>query len=124
MIMDIANIPILQSIIDVWNVLMYKSADRHKEKYWLLFDNGHYHAITNIKGFLAVDYFCNTCLECFKQKTTFDNHDCNDKDCKKRKQNKDKRNNKDLLHYFSKGVCHGSQAELEQKINEAKVRMS
>ena len=52
-IVDMDNIPILGSKIDVWNVLMYKTDDRKKEKYWVLFYNGHYHAITNIKGFFS-----------------------------------------------------------------------
>ena len=114
--MDIDNIPILKSKIDVWNVLMYKSPDKQKEKYWLLFDKNHYHAITNIKGFLAAKHFCNTCLECFEHKTTFENHDCNNKQCKQKKKNKDKINNKDLMHYFNKDVCKGSNQELEKKI--------
>ena len=111
-VIDMENIPILNSKIDVWNVLMYKSVDRQKEKYWLLYDNNHYHAITNIKGFLAVKYFCDRCLTCFEHKATIEKHECDDKHCKtKLKKNKDKRINKALPHYMSSKECKGSEAE-------------
>ena len=49
------------------------------EQYWLLHDNDHYHSINNIKAFLAVDYFCQPCLQGFTHKKAFDAHQC--KEC-------------------------------------------
>lgn len=106
-IIDMDNIPILGSKIDVWNMLMYKAENRGKEHYWLLFDNSHYHAITNIKGFLSVEYFCNTCFQCFWRKAQFDSHDCQNTGCKKIRYNKDKTNHKELAHYLHPKICKG-----------------
>ena len=133
---DMDNIPILVSKIDVYNALMYKSEARRQEHYWLLFDNNHYHAITNIKGFLSVEYFCSNCLKCFWRKAQFDEHDCRTvaSDCragdcedvgrKKVRLNKDKKNNKELAHYLYPKVCKGSKDELQQKLDSKTERMT
>jgi len=118
-IMDIDNIPILNSKINVWHALMYKAENRNKEQFWLLYGGNHYDAITNIKGFLAVDYFCCKCLQCFKHKETYDNHECGETK-KKKKNNKQSVTDKDLAHYLKSGFCKGSKEELEHKITELK----
>jgi hypothetical protein len=133
---DMGNIPILGSKIDVYNALMYNSEARRQEHYWLLFDNSHYHAITNIKGFLSVEYFCSNCLKCFWRKAQFDEHDCRAvaSDCvtgdcedagrKKVRFNGNRRNNKELAHYLYPKVCKGSKEELQLKLNVARDRES
>ena len=119
--MDINNIPILSSKINVWNALMYKTENRHKEQFWLLYGDNHYDAITNIKGFLAVDYFCCKCLQCFKHKETFDNHECGETK-KKKKINKKSVTDKELAHYLKAAFCKGSKEELEHNIRKKKKK--
>ena len=96
---------------------MYKSDKRNTEKYWLLFDNNHYHTINNIRGFLAVKHFCCKCFQCFEHKETFTNHECSlTRDKKIKTKNKDPRTNKDLAHYLQSGFCKGSEEELSFKL--------
>ena len=46
---------------------MYKSEYNPECKQChLLFDNDHYHCITNIKGCLATCFYCPKCCSCFK----------------------------------------------------------
>ena len=86
--LDLNNIPVLGSKIDVWNILMYKSDNRNTEQYWLLFDENHYHTRNNIRGFLAVKHFCCKCFQCFEHKETFTNHECSlTREKKKNKEN-------------------------------------
>jgi len=78
-VIDLNNIPFLDSNINIWNNLMYKSENKNKNQYYFLYDNieEHYDCIINIKGFLATDYYCNNCLRCFQHKNAFDKHECN-----------------------------------------------
>jgi len=123
-IMNMDNIPVLGSKIDVWNTLMYRSESRGNEVFWLLFDKNHYHAITNIKGFLSVDHFCNTCFKCFWRTAQFEGHECSALGCKKKKQNKDCKNHKQLAHYLQAGVCKGSKEEQELKAEKRSEKHS
>ena len=116
-ILDLNNIPVLGCKIDVWNILMYKTDSKNAEQYWLLFDENHYHAITNIEGFLAVNHFCTKCFRCFEHKETYNKHECNLTGEKKKKINRnDHRTNKDIAHYLKQGFCKGSKEELEQRL--------
>lgn len=55
--------------------LMYKGIDA-VNKEWLLYDNGHFFAITDIKQFLGVDVFCSNCFGCFPKAEQAEGHDC------------------------------------------------
>jgi hypothetical protein len=77
-VISLSNIPILGSSINIWDILLYKSDDRGKEKYFLLYDDiaEHFDAITNIKAFMACDHFCFKCFKTFTDHDAFDNHEC------------------------------------------------
>jgi hypothetical protein len=77
LILDMEQIPILHTTSSIYNSLMYMSKN-HKftATYWLLHDMDHYHSINNIKGFLAIEYFCYECLHGFHIKKTFEGHSC------------------------------------------------
>ena len=69
-VLDANNLPILNTTTNILTSLMYKS--KYNEKYkqcWLLFDDDHYHCITNTKGLLATKFFCKKCCSCFNHKT-------------------------------------------------------
>ena len=68
-VFDIDNLPILNTTTNIYNSLMYKSEynENYKQCY-LLFDNNHFHCITNPKAFLATYYYCSKCCSCFHQK--------------------------------------------------------
>ena len=85
-IIDMENIPVLGSAINIWDVLMYRNEDKHTEKHWLLYDDNHYHVINNITAFCGVRQFCDKCFKCFVHNKEFDNHDCSKITMKKRKQ--------------------------------------
>ena len=71
-VIDMAAIPILGCHeINLWETLMYRSPNRSSGRYWLLFDNNHYHTITDIKGFLGVKHFCHNCFKMHKSKEAF-----------------------------------------------------
>ena len=81
MVVDIEQIPVLNTTSRIYNSLMYKNSSiKSPTKYWLLHDADHYHSINNIERFLAVDYFCPCCLQGFTNKKGFDSHVCNDCD--------------------------------------------
>jgi hypothetical protein len=66
LILDMEQIPILNTTSSIYNSLMYMdSSHKFNATYWLLHDKDHYHSINNIKGFLAIDYFCHECLHGF-----------------------------------------------------------
>ena len=51
-VFDINNLPVLNTTPNIYNSLMYKSGYNPENKQChLLFDNDHYHCITNINGF-------------------------------------------------------------------------
>lgn len=49
-IIDLNNVPILGATIKLWDCLLYKSKNRHKQHYFLLYDEvaQHYDVITDI----------------------------------------------------------------------------
>jgi len=92
-------------------------------KYFLLYDEGHYHSINNIKGFLSIDYFCCNRLCGFHHKKAYDEHKCEEcaKGCvsKKSKQKvKSSKIGKDLQHYLHEQPVKGGTDEVENKLNE------
>jgi G:T-mismatch repair DNA endonuclease (very short patch repair protein) len=99
---------------------MYKAPNKNKDQHWLLFDNDHYHLITNINGFLAVNHFCNKCFQCFEHKATYEKHECcSECEKPKRKINRnDHRTDKDLPHFLKSKFCNGSKEELNNKLQD------
>ncbi len=104
-VLDIENLPVLNTTTNIYNSLMYKNTTKiFNTRYWLLFDNDHYHSITNIKGFMAAKYFCHTCCHCFEKENSFKKHDCADCEMgqnyskKKKKQVRNSAKNKKLSH--------------------------
>ena len=69
LVLDIESLPVLNATSCIYNSLMYKNSHvKSSTQYWLLHDQEHYHSINNIKGFMAVDYFCPHCLQGFHHK--------------------------------------------------------
>ena len=70
LVLDIEHILVSNATSCIYNSLMYKNSHvKSSTQYWLLHDQEHYHSINNIKGFLAVDYFCPHCLQGFHHKS-------------------------------------------------------
>ena len=62
-ILDLANLPLLNTTGYIHESMIYKSAyAKGKLTCWLLFGSDHYDPIANIKGFLADSYFCEKML--------------------------------------------------------------
>ena len=79
LVLDIGNLPVINATSCIYNSLMYKNSHvKSSTQYWLLHGQEHYHSINNIKGFLAVDYFCPHCLQGFHHKEAFGEHKCTD----------------------------------------------
>ena len=58
LILDMEKIPMLNTTIGIYETLMYKNDEvKSNKQFWLLHDSDHYHAINNIKKFLAIEYF-------------------------------------------------------------------
>ena len=78
------QIPLLGDTCNIYNTLLYKSEKKGAtQQFWFLYDehddgSGHFHAITDIKGFMGVRYFCSKCLGCFTHNTPFDKHACSE----------------------------------------------
>ena len=131
LILGMEKIPILHKTSSIYNSLMYINTN-HKftATYWLLHDIDHYHSINNIKGFLAIEYFCSECLHGFHIKKSFEEHLASRLCCedvgtafhmnRRRKivQNKSKRIGKDLAHYLHKEAMKGGQDEVEKKLQQ------
>jgi len=122
LVMDMSKVPMLKSSIGLYQTLIYKNDEvKYEQQFWLLHDEDHYHAINNIKGFLAIDYFCSECLHGFHHKKAFEKHECSQEDdCKgskrKQKQTKSSKIGKDLTHYLHKLSMKGGKDEVEQKL--------
>ena len=105
LILNMENIPMLNSQIGIYQTLMYKNDEiKSKQQFWLLHDSDHYHSINNIKKFLAIDHFCTECLHGFHHRKAFEKHECSVEDCSKGSKRKQKQINnskigKDLTHY-------------------------
>jgi hypothetical protein len=118
-VFDIENLPILNSTSNIYHSLMYKSqyVVGNKQCY-LLFDNNHFHCITNPKAFLATYYYCPKCCSCFHHKVAFSKHCCSesqDISKQKHKEDNDNRISKDMAHYLRRGICKGSDEEIQLK---------
>ena len=124
MILDIDNIPILKTTSNIYNTLMYKNSNiKTCNQFWLLHDTDHYHSINNIKGFLAIEYFCPHCLQGFHHKKAYDNHVC--EECedgifnnKKKKQIKSSKIGKEMSHYLHHQEMKGGKQEIDKKIQK------
>ena len=76
-ILDIDNLPMLNTTANIYDSVMYKSTYNIDYKQcWLLLDNSHYNSIVNIKSFLACRCFCNKCLSTFTHQESFEKHTC------------------------------------------------
>ena len=89
-------------------------------QYWLPHGQEHYHSINNIKGFLAVDYFCPHCLQGLHHKLHLMNKNAPimKKLCLTRttKQVKSSKIGKDITHYLHRQDMKGGKDEVEGKI--------
>ena len=124
-VINLSNIPILGSSINIWDVLIYKSDDRGREKYFLLYDDiaEHFDAITNIKACMACDHFCFKCFKTFTDTTAFDNHECGVcVKAKKRKIRHEKKMVNELDHYLRTGFTKGGAEEITFRIKKRKDR--
>ena len=119
-IIDMDNIPMLGCSINLWDTLMYKSADRGTHKYWLLYDDNHYNVINNIAAFCAVEGFCDKCFKCFYHKKDFNNHDCFKVQTKQGLQSAKNPLIKDVAHYLKSDCCKGSKEELRRKLKKSR----
>ena len=108
-VMDIEQITLLGDTCNIYNKLLYKSEKRGAtQQFWFLYEenedgSGHFHAITNIKGFMGVEYYCSKCLGCFHHKTAYDKHVCCEyPDCRgcNTRQKKSSVINKERAHYL------------------------
>ena len=81
-IVGLDQIPLLGGTCNIYNTLLYKSEKRGTtHQFWFLYEErdngiGHFNAITNIKAFMGVPYFCTRCLGCFNHTSAIDNHQC------------------------------------------------
>jgi hypothetical protein len=122
LILDMEKIPMLNSTIGIYETLMYKNDEvKSNKQFWLLHDSDHYHAINNIKKFLAIEYFCSECLHGYHNKKSFEKHECCQEDCsngsnRKQKQLKSSKIGKDLTHYLHQQSMKGGKDEVEQKL--------
>jgi len=115
-VINLNNIPILGSSVSLLHsdCLMYKSDNKNKEHYFLLYDEDaqHYHCITDIKKFLGVREFCYNCMKGFTSKTAYTNHECGGGE-KKKKINYKTADKilKDLAHYLTPNFVKGSEGD-------------
>lgn len=77
-VVDIDNMPEQGSNIVLNNSLMYKSLNKNTTSCYLLYDNGHYSFLNNIRGLLACKRFCHNCMKSFTDTKTFENHECDE----------------------------------------------
>jgi hypothetical protein len=87
----------------------------------LLFDSEeeHFDVITNIKGFMATDYFCHKCCGCFGRKSTFECHECSPQQAltKKRRGGGSIEIHQGCCTLLEEGVSKGSEAEIQMLLN-------
>ena len=120
-VLDKYNIPMLGSTISLLmgNCIMYKSQNRNKNQYFLLYDevNQHYDCIIDIKKFMGVREFCYRCLKGFTHKSCHENHKCEEPIKTKRINTKNKfKVLKDLSHYITRNFTKGSTEEVKTKL--------
>ena len=107
-VLNVDELPQMNHTGSIIDSLMYKGKDA-PNKIWLLYDNGHFHTITDIKQFLGVKAFCCKCCNGFYKASQALNHVCtptdqNDSNTKrqlnKKKKAKITRFPKDKAHYL------------------------
>ena len=74
-VLNIDELPQMKHTGSILDCLMYKGRDA-PNKIWLLFDHGHFHAITDIKKILRVEAFCCKCCQGFYKASQAVNHVC------------------------------------------------
>ena len=74
-VLNIEELPHFNHTGSIIDSLMYKGLNA-PTKIWLLFDHGHYHAISDIKKFLGVEAFCSKCFKGFYKSLQVEKHDC------------------------------------------------
>ena len=74
-VLNIDELPQMKHTGSILDSLMYKGAEA-PNKIWLLYDNGHFHTITDIKKFLRVEAFCCKCCQGFYKASQATNHVC------------------------------------------------
>ena len=121
------QIPLLGDTCNIYNTLLYKSEKKGAtQQFWFLYDehddgSGHFHAITDIKGFMGVRYFCSKCLGCFTHKKAFDQHVCSEHhDCRgcNTKQKKSSTIGKERAHFLRQKPLLGGKQELDEWIRK------
>ena len=83
LIFDIDAVPMMRTTTSIYQSLIYKNSEIESgTQYYLLHDSEqeHYHAINNIKGFLAAHYFCSCCLRTFHNLKGYKEHQCQECD--------------------------------------------
>ena len=120
-VIELQNIPILGGNVNLFNCLLYKSENRNTTTHHLLLGNEkeHFHSITDIRAFLAVRSFCNTCLKGFCVSSTSEKHTCDTTIVKKKVVDKktEFKMIKEMSHYLKRGFIKGSMEEINE-INE------
>ena len=131
LIFDIDAVPVMRTTTSIYQSLIYKNSEVGSgTQYYLLHDSEqeHYHAINNIKGFLAANYFCPCCLRTFHNLKGYKEHQCQECDNEgftdsKRKKNSDAQIGKDLAHYLHEKAMLGGKDELKFKMEQEKVKL-
>ena len=93
---------------------------------WFLYEenddgDGHFNAITNIRGLMGVPYYCSKCLGCFSHQKAVDKHVCLEctgcKGCNT-KQQKSSFIGKERAHYLRQKPLLGGKQELDAWVNK------
>ena len=123
-LINAASIPVLKTTVKLFHSLMYKSEYVFGFKQcWLLLNEHHYDVITNPKGFLACDYFCEKCCSCFHHGDAYANHDCQSnahEHLKELGKCETGPMHKDAGHFLKRAICKGSADEIAFKIDKCK----
>ena len=117
LVFNINDIPILGHTqqLKICSSLVFKSEQKYKNTYFLLFDDEikHYDCITNITGFLACRHFCSSCLKSFTDTPAFHNHKCGeDMNQLQRKEKNKGKMKEELRHYLKRKYTSGSVGEI------------
>ena len=132
LISDIDAVPMMRTTTSIYQSLIYKNSEIESgTQYYLLHDSEqeHYHAINNIRGFLAANYFCPCCLRTFHHKKAYNEHQCQECDNEglttihRQKKNRNAQIGKDLAHYLHEKAMPGGKDELKFKMEQEKVKL-
>ena len=122
-LLNVDNLPILNTTATLFQSLLYKS--EYNENYkqcWLLLNDNHYDVITKTTGFLACSHFCQKCCSCFNRKDTFEKHHakCGKEEAFIAGKCTKGTFHKDAGHYLKRGICKGSKDEIVEKYEKSK----